>query len=266
MDSVGWPSSPCNVINFFRLPTLNAHQTQSFPLPGAYLFRFKTRLDPKSSGPVVWMDVTEDAAEVPSFDHGLILAKVTRLSAAAPPATAAGNHTAARGDDLLGMGGESRPGSGRVAAPAPASASASARQASQQQSAAAAKPMGAGGGGSVHQAPEADPFGLFVESSGGSSSSSAPSRPPPQQQQPQPQPAAPAGGRSAADLLSFDAFGAPTPPPMMQVPRPMMGGPGGPMRMPQPGPGIMGGMPPRGGMPRGPPSYPPTGSSGVGWM
>ena len=250
------------------LPTQNPHQNQSFPLPGAYHFRFKTRLEPKPSGPVVWMDVTEDAAEVPSFDHGLILAKVTRLSAAAPPATAAGNHTAVgtRGDDLLGMGSGSRPGSGRVAAPAPASASS--RQASHQQStaAAAAKPMGAGGGGSVHQAPDADPFGLFVESSGGgSSSSSAPSRPPPQQQQPQPQPAAPAGGRSAADLLSFDAFGAPTPAPMMQVPRPMMGGPGGAMRMPQPGPGIMGGMPPRGGMPRGPP-YPPTGSSGGGWM
>lgn len=47
-----------------------------FPLPGTYHFRFKMKW---GEGSAVWMDVTNEASQVPQFD-GKIIAKVTRIS------------------------------------------------------------------------------------------------------------------------------------------------------------------------------------------
>ncbi|CAK9073454.1 unnamed protein product [Durusdinium trenchii] len=49
-----------------------------FPLPGTYHFRFKMRWGPDPLQ-VAWMDVTNEAAQVPFFD-GKVVAKVTRVS------------------------------------------------------------------------------------------------------------------------------------------------------------------------------------------
>ncbi|CAL1150317.1 unnamed protein product [Cladocopium goreaui] len=49
-----------------------------FPLPGTYHFRFKLRWGPDPLQ-VAWMDVTNEAAQVPLFD-GKVVAKVTRIS------------------------------------------------------------------------------------------------------------------------------------------------------------------------------------------
>ncbi|CAE6925523.1 unnamed protein product [Symbiodinium natans] len=49
-----------------------------FPLPGTYHFRFKMRWGPDPVH-VAWMDVTNEAAQVPMFD-GRVVAKVTRVS------------------------------------------------------------------------------------------------------------------------------------------------------------------------------------------
>lgn len=46
-----------------------------FPLPGAYLFRFKARY----SKQVVFMDVLKESDKLPHFDQKIV-AKVTRLS------------------------------------------------------------------------------------------------------------------------------------------------------------------------------------------
>mmetsp|Transcript_23253 Transcript_23253/g.43712 ORF Transcript_23253/g.43712 Transcript_23253/m.43712 type:complete len:160 (-) Transcript_23253:146-625(-) len=48
-----------------------------FPLPGTYHFRFKMRWGPEPVH-VAWMDVTNEAAQVPMFD-GRVVAKVTRV-------------------------------------------------------------------------------------------------------------------------------------------------------------------------------------------
>ncbi|CAE7240699.1 unnamed protein product [Symbiodinium sp. CCMP2592] len=48
-----------------------------FPLPGTYHFRFKMRWGPDPAH-VAWMDVTNEAAQVPMFD-GRVVAKVTRV-------------------------------------------------------------------------------------------------------------------------------------------------------------------------------------------
>lgn len=61
---------------------------QHFPLPGSYHFRFKKQL---GESKVVWLDLVDDSAEVPSFD-GVILAKVSRISMDVPKPTAAGNN------------------------------------------------------------------------------------------------------------------------------------------------------------------------------
>eukprot|EP00440_Ansanella_granifera_P046856 gb/GFBE01050737.1/.p1 GENE.gb/GFBE01050737.1/~~gb/GFBE01050737.1/.p1 ORF type:complete len:165 (+),score=26.31 gb/GFBE01050737.1/:1-495(+) len=49
-----------------------------FPLPGSYHFRFKMRWGGEASQ-VAWMDVTNEASQVPLFD-GKVVAKVTRVS------------------------------------------------------------------------------------------------------------------------------------------------------------------------------------------
>jgi len=49
-----------------------------FPLPGTYHFRFKMKWG-ESSSSAVWMDVTNEDAQVPLWD-GKIIAKVTRIS------------------------------------------------------------------------------------------------------------------------------------------------------------------------------------------
>ena len=48
---------------------------KSFPIPGAYHFRFKTAF----KNTFVWMDVTNDKDRVPKFQGGAIIAKVSRI-------------------------------------------------------------------------------------------------------------------------------------------------------------------------------------------
>lgn len=211
---------------------------QSFPLPGAYHFRFKKRLDGRGGGGLcVWMDVTEDASEVPMCD-GVVLAKVSRLSmdvAAATKPTAAGSTYAASSSVSSSSSSSSRPPVPQGYASAPGNAKPLSSSSSSSSSS-----------NNIAAPPDSDPFGLFSESGGGggggggvrrnvsapTSTSSTPQRPVPGQ-----------GEAAKADLLDFDAFGSHPP----QKPPAMRGTP------PHPSP-------------QGRPGYPPSSSSGSGWM
>lgn len=50
-----------------------------FPLPGKYHFRFKMVYGAGDAAIVLWMDTTNDAMQVPSYE-GKIIAKVTRIA------------------------------------------------------------------------------------------------------------------------------------------------------------------------------------------
>ncbi|OWZ23639.1 hypothetical protein PHMEG_0001443 [Phytophthora megakarya] len=71
----GDSSDHLNVVPLPRVEQLRLqHVKKSFPLPGAFHFRFKTAFE----GTYVWLDVVNDADPVPDF-NGLVICKISRV-------------------------------------------------------------------------------------------------------------------------------------------------------------------------------------------
>ncbi|KAM3574838.1 hypothetical protein VYU27_003263 [Nannochloropsis oceanica] len=226
---------------------------QNFPLPGAYHFRFKKRLEGTPDNKPVWFDITEDTAEIPVCD-GTILAKVSRLSMDVSAKPTAAGRTGFPSSSSTSPSSSSHSNSGTSSSPTTQSAASPVSRAT--------PPTGGSSSSSRHlpTPPDSDPFGLFHEAptapTGGGGVQRNVSAPmsnnghSPSMSMQRPQGGGGGGGGGKADLLDFDAFGSH--PPAAPQKRPMSGTPPPPHhhhQQQQP--------PPRG--------YPPS-SSGGGWM